>query len=101
MMDMERVDNTASCAQPPVPRGTRNQDFWECVHWSQDLSQEHNFNNKITYEKKIKRLIECIAYLCAPAPSMQCSFVLRYACNELHDDQSFFVQLCLFNCVPL
>lgn len=25
-MDMERVDNTASCAQPPVPRGTRNQD---------------------------------------------------------------------------
>ena len=26
-MDMERVDNTASCAQPPVPRGTRNQDL--------------------------------------------------------------------------
>ena len=25
-MDMERVDNTASGAQPPVPRGTRNQD---------------------------------------------------------------------------
>ena len=25
-MDMERVDNTASDAQPPVPRGTRNQD---------------------------------------------------------------------------
>ena len=25
-MDMERVDNTASSAQPPVPRGTRNQD---------------------------------------------------------------------------
>ena len=25
-MDMERVGNTASDAQPPVPRGTRNQD---------------------------------------------------------------------------
>ena len=38
-MDMERVDNTASDVQPPVPRGTRNQDPGESIREKFDCNQ--------------------------------------------------------------